>query len=55
MPGHVFVGTMDPGIGTAGARGALGVGWLQRIIGNGIDNIISIKIALADGSVVTAS
>lgn len=46
---------MDPSIGTAGARCALGVGWLQRLLGNGIDNIISAKIVLADGQVVRAS
>jgi len=46
---------MDPSIGTAGARCALGVGWLQRLIGNGIDNIISARIVLADGSIVVAN
>lgn len=40
---------MDPSIGTAGARSALGVGWLQRLVGNGIDNIVSARIVLANG------
>lgn len=55
MPGYAFVTTMDPSIGTAGARSALGVGWLQRLLGNGIDNIISVKMMLWDGSIMTAS
>lgn len=55
LPGYAFVTTMDPSIGTAGARCALGVGWLQRLIGNGIDNIVSIKVILWDGSIVTAN
>lgn len=46
---------MDPSIGTAGARCALGVGWLQRWLGNGIDNIVSVKVVLADGRIVEAS
>ncbi len=55
LPGYAFVTTMDPSIGTAGARCALGVGWLQRLIGNGIDNIVSIEVILWDGSIVTAN
>ena len=55
MPGCAYVGAMDPSIGTAGARCALGVGWLQRLLGNGIDNIISARVVLADGSIVVAS
>lgn len=55
MPGFAYVGAMDPSIGTAGARCALGVGWLQRLLGNGIDNIISARVVLADGSIVVAS
>lgn len=47
--------TMDPSIGTAGARCALGVGWLQRLIGNGIDNLVSIKMILWNGEIVTAN
>ena len=46
---------MDPSIGTAGARCALGVGWLQRLLGNGIDNIVAARIVLADGRVVVAN
>lgn len=49
------MGAMDPSIGTAGARCALGVGWLQRLLGNGIDNIVSMRVCLADSSIVNAS
>jgi len=49
------MGAMDPSVGTAGARSALGVGWLQRLIGNGIDNIVNYRVCLANGSIVEAN
>lgn len=55
LPGYAFVGAMDPSIGTAGARCALGVGWLQRLIGNGIDNIVAARVVLGDGRIVVAN
>ena len=54
-PGWVMQSAMIASIGCTGSHGALGVGWLQRKLGNGIDNIVSVRIVLADGSVVRDS
>jgi len=46
---------MDHSIGFAGAILGVGQGFKQREIGLGVDNIISLRVALADGSIVNAN
>jgi len=46
---------MIASIGCTGSHGAVGVGWLQRKLGSAIDNVVSARLVLADGSLVTAS
>ena len=53
--GWVMQSAMIQSIGSTGSHFAVGVGWLQRLVGNGIDNIVSVRVVLADGSIVTAS
>lgn len=55
LPGWVWVTANDPSIGTAGCRTSLGVGWLHRWLGNGIDNLVSARVVLADGRIVVAN
>lgn len=55
LPGWAMQSAMIASIGTTGSHFAVGVGWLQRLVGNGIDNIVSVRVVLADGSVAIAS
>lgn len=54
-PGWFMQSAMISTIGITGSHNALGVGWLQRKVGNGIDNVVSIRVVLADGTVAVAS
>lgn len=54
-PGWCMQSAMIQSIGTTGSHFAVGVGWLQRLVGNGIDNLVRVRVVLADGTVATAS
>ena len=54
MPGWVWASTSNPEVGMGG-RAGVGLSWLSRWLGTGVDNFVSAKVVLADGSIVTAS
>lgn len=54
-PGWAMQSAMISSIGITGSHLALGVGWLQRLLGNGIDNILSVRMVMSDGTIQIAS
>jgi FAD/FMN-containing dehydrogenase len=53
--GLAVTGGRDPDTGIAGLTLASGSGWLERMHGLTADSLISARVVLADGSLVTAS
>jgi FAD/FMN-containing dehydrogenase len=53
--GLAVTGGRDPDTGIAGLTLASGSGWLERMFGLTADSLMSARVVLADGSLVTAS